>query len=233
LFSTLATIGKTCDVKIAFRSFLELLGAARRLKTRGPCVTFFGSAKLKPDSEHYDLAIQAAHTLASHGYIIMTGGGPGIMEAANRGARQAKGKSVACSIILPHEQKNNPYLDAHFKTKYFFVRKVVLVKYSSAFVVFPGGIGTLDELLEILTLMRTGKSPEVPVVLFGKKFWSKLVALIDDLIEKGLAEKSDRELFVLTDSISEMLEHIKTRAVSNPSKRRVLKYEHVAHTAQA
>jgi uncharacterized protein (TIGR00730 family) len=167
-------------------------------------VSIFGSARTAPDDPHYKVAVETARLLAKAGYAIITGGGPGIMEAANRGARLGKGRSIGCNIELPFEQGTNPYVDTAINFRYFFVRKTMFIKYSNAFVVFPGGFGTLDEAFEALTLIQTGKIYRFPVVFVGKAYWG---GLVDWLREKVLAENKisleDLDLLTVTDDAAE------------------------------
>jgi uncharacterized protein (TIGR00730 family) len=167
-------------------------------------VSIFGSARTAPDDPHYKAAVETARLLAKAGYAIITGGGPGIMEAANRGARLGKGRSIGCNIELPFEQGTNPYVDTAINFRYFFVRKTMFIKYSNAFVVFPGGFGTLDEAFEALTLIQTGKIYRFPVVFVGKAYWG---GLVDWLREKALAgnkiSPEDLDLFSVTDDPAE------------------------------
>src|SRR5262249_9523341 len=151
----------------------------------GPCVTVFGSARFKEDHPYYELARTVGQRLAKLGFTVMTGAGPGIMEAANRGAKDVGGYSVGCNIVLPHEQKINAYLDRVVTFRHFYVRKVMLVKYSYAFAVLPGGLGTLDELFEAATLIQTGKIQNFPVVLFRKDYWQPLVDLLREMVDVG------------------------------------------------
>jgi uncharacterized protein (TIGR00730 family) len=188
----------------AIRIFLEFIRGFRALHFVGPCVTVFGSARFKEDDPNYALARQVGARIAGMGFTIMTGGGPGMMEAANRGAKDVGGRSIGCNIVLPMEQKPNPYLDKFVEFKYFFVRKVMLVKYSYAFVVMPGGFGTLDELFEALTLIQTKKIESFPVVLMGKEFWEPMMAFIRDrLIARGTISPEDLNLLMVTDSVDE------------------------------
>jgi len=166
----------------AARIMRELLRGFDSLRDVGPCVTVFGSARFKPGSEYYQLAVDVGETLARAGFAVMTGGGPGIMEAANRGAKKGGGLSLGCNIELPFEQKPNPYLDRFIDFRYFFIRKVMLVKYSSAFIVMPGGLGTLDELFEVMTLIQCGKIASFPVVLMNREFWEEM----GDFFQKSL-----------------------------------------------
>lgn len=174
----------------------------------GPCATVFGSARYTEGHPYYELAKQVGASLADMGFVVMTGGGPGLMEAANRGAQEAGVKSVGCNIVLPHEQKANKYLDKWVLIDYFFVRKVLLTKYSYAFVVMPGGFGTLDELFEAVTLMQTKKSKVFPVVIMGKHFYKNLIEHMDHMIEEGTISQQDKELFLFTDDVNEAMEHI-------------------------
>ncbi|MEW6773809.1 MAG: TIGR00730 family Rossman fold protein [Bacteroidota bacterium] len=172
------------------------------------CITIFGSARFKEGDEYYEITRQLAYQLAQHHFTIMTGGGPGIMEAANRGAKEAGGYSIGCNIQLPHEQKPNLYLDKWITIKYFFVRKMLLIKYSHAFIVMPGGYGTLDEFFESITLVQTQKMPPFPIILFGKEFHQNLYAHIQTMLQKGTISPSDAQLFLFTDSIEETIQFI-------------------------
>jgi len=176
--------------------------------TRG--VSIFGSARTPPDNPFYAAARETAGLLARAGFTVVTGGGPGIMEAANRGAYEAKGTSIGCNIELPFEQAPNPYQTRSLTFKYFFVRKTMFVKYSNAFVIFPGGFGTLDELFEALTLIQTRKINNFPVILFGSEFWRGMLQWLEDAILKSkYISSEDRGLLHLTDSPSEVVEIIR------------------------
>jgi len=193
----------------AVRIFLECIRGFRALHFVGPCVTVFGSARFKEDHEYYIVARDMGARIARLGFTVMTGGGPGIMEAANRGAKDAGGASVGCNIVLPMEQEPNPYLDRFVEFRYFFIRKVMLVKYSYAFVVLPGGFGTLDELFESLTLIQTQKIQNFPIVLMGVEYWEPLVTFIRDrLITQGTISPEDMDLLKVTDSPEEAIAHI-------------------------
>jgi uncharacterized protein (TIGR00730 family) len=191
----------------------ELLRGFRRLHFVGPCVTVFGSARTPVDSPHYDMARTVARELSVMGFTIMTGGGPGIMEAANRGARDAGGVSVGCNITLPHEQQPNPHLDVSIDFEYFFVRKVMLVKYSYAFVVLPGGFGTMDEMFEALTLIQTAKIHDFPVVVMGSQYWESLQAQMDSMVMAGTIAAQDLSLLCITDDVVEAVAHVRRCAV--------------------
>jgi uncharacterized protein (TIGR00730 family) len=192
---------------------LEFIRGFRTLHFVGPCVTVFGSARFREDHPFYARAREVGAGLARLGFTVMTGGGPGIMEAANRGAKEAGGRSVGCNIVLPEEQKLNPYLDVCITFDHFFVRKVMLVKYSYAFVAMPGGLGTLDELFEAAELIQTGKIEGFPVVIFGKEYWRPLFDLLNDMVREGTIDAKDLNQLLLTDSVEEAMTHIKTRAV--------------------
>ncbi len=191
----------------------EFFYGFRKLHFIGPCVTVFGSARFKADHRYYQLAREVGAAIANLGFTVMTGGGPGIMEAANRGAREAGGRSIGCNIILPFEQQPNPYVDRMLEFRYFFVRKVMLVKYSYAFVILPGGVGTMDELFEALTLIQTGKIRNFPVVLMGSDYYQPLIAFLRDMVEAGTISEADLQLFMITDSVEEAMAHIEQRSI--------------------
>ena len=179
----------------------------------GPCVTVFGSARFETDNPFYQQAEKVGAALANLGFTVMTGGGPGIMEAANKGAYEAGGYSVGCNIILPFEQKPNPYLHKWIDIRYFFVRKFLLIKYSYAFVVMPGGMGTLDELFESITLIQTKMIQDFPVVIFGSEYHKELCHHIEIMAKNESISTEDMELLFVTDSVEDMAEHIKTHAI--------------------
>jgi len=186
-----------------FKVMSEFVEGMEKLAKIGPCVTIFGSARVKPSNVFYKMADEIAFQLVEHGYGVITGGGPGIMEAGNRGAKRAKGKSVGLNIYLPHEQKGNIYIDPDklITFDYFFVRKVMFVKYSQGFIVMPGGMGTLDELTEAITLIQTKKIGRFPIVLVGKKFWTGLLQWWKKvLVENKMISEEDFELFNLVDT---------------------------------
>jgi uncharacterized protein (TIGR00730 family) len=199
------------DLKFAIRVFLEFIKGFRALHFVGPCVTIFGSARFDENNLHYKQARTLGGEISKLGFTILTGGGPGIMEAANRGARDAGGTSVGCNIVLPHEQKPNAYLDKWVNIKYFFVRKTLLIKYSYAFVICPGGFGTLDEFFEALTLIQTSKINRFPVVIFGTEFHEHIRSHIDMMLKTKTISDDDTHLFLLTDSVSEAVNYIKER----------------------
>jgi uncharacterized protein (TIGR00730 family) len=184
----------------AIRIFGELMRGFRALHFVGPCVTVFGSARFAEDHVYYRMAREVGGRLARLGVTVMTGGGPGIMEAANRGTKEAGGHSIGCNIKLPMEQQPNPYLDKFVEFRYFFVRKVMLVKYSYAFVVLPGGFGTLDELFEALTLVQTRKIESFPIVLMGVEYWAPMIDFIrGTLVHQATIDPQDPDLLTVTD----------------------------------
>lgn len=202
---------KTNDSWAIFKIMAEFVEGFERLSKIGPCVTIFGSARAKEDHEYYILAENIAYNLTTHGYGIVTGGGPGIMEAGNRGAHRGKGTSVGLNIELPFEQHDNPYIDSDksLNFDYFFVRKVMFIKYSQGFVVMPGGFGTMDELFEAITLIQTKKIGKFPIVLVGTKYWSGLMDWIKNtLVNEGAISLEDLNLISIVDTEDEVLEVI-------------------------
>ena len=191
----------------------DFLHGFRTLHFVGPCVTVFGSARYPESHPYYALGREVGRGLAGLGFTVMTGGGPGLMEAANRGARDAGGRSVGCNIELPREQAPNSYLDRWVRCRYFFVRKVLLFKYSYAFVGLPGGLGTLDELFEALTLIQTKKIANFPVVLLGTAYWRPLQELLEHLAAHGTIDRADLRLLLVTDDLDEALGYIQRYAV--------------------
>jgi len=202
------------ELRQTFRIFAECIRGFRALHFVGPCVTVFGSARFDERHPYYQLGEELGAALAGLGLTVMTGGGPGLMEAANRGAKHAGGRSIGCNIQLPREQRPNPYLDQMVEFHYFFVRKLMLIKYSYAFVALPGGFGTLDEIFETVVLIQTGKMKQFPVILLGVEFWSPLMALIRDrLLAAGTIDASDVSRFTLTDSPEEAAALIRESAL--------------------
>ena len=209
------------EVKTLWFIFLDFFRGLRTFHFVGPCVTVFGSARLKEGHPWYEKTREVAGEIARLGFTVMTGGGPGIMEAANRGAKEAGGRSVGINIILPHEQHVNPWLDASVDMRYFFTRKTLLIKYSYAFVVMPGGIGTMDELFEALTLIQTKKLHNFPVILIGVAYWTPMMSAILRMRDEGLISPVDLDLLTLTDSIPEAMEVLKEKAIKQFSLRKI------------
>ena len=204
---------RTNDSWAIFKIMAEFVEGYDRLGKMGPCVSIFGSARTKEDDKYYKLAENIAFELTQNGYGVITGGGPGIMEAGNKGAHRGKGTSVGLNIELPFEQHDNPYIDKDksLDFDYFFVRKVMFVKYSQGFVVMPGGFGTLDELFEAITLIQTKKIGKFPIVLVGRKFWSGLIDWIKNtMISEGTISPNDLDLISIVDTEDEVLEVINT-----------------------
>jgi uncharacterized protein (TIGR00730 family) len=198
------------DLESAVRIFLEFLRGFESLDFDGPCVTVFGSARFDEDHRYYELARAMGRRLAEEGFVVMTGGGPGIMEAANRGAKEGGGLGIGCNIHLPKEQKPNAYVDRFVEFEHFFVRKVMLVKYSSAFVVLPGGFGTLDETFETLTLIQTQKIERFPIVTMGLDFWGNIREFISkSLVAERTISPEDLLLMKSTDSLDEAIATIR------------------------
>jgi hypothetical protein len=200
--------GRGLELRYVLQVAGQFVRAFRKLHFIGPCVTVFGSARFREDHPYYQQARRLSAEIARLGFAIMTGGGPGIMEAANRGARDAGALSVGCNIRLPHEQASNPYVDVDITFQHFFVRKVLLVKYSFAFVVMPGGWGTMDELFETLTLIQTGKIRDFPMVLFGREYWGRLIEMMEEMVERKTISPEDMDLLLITDSVEEAVAHI-------------------------
>jgi uncharacterized protein (TIGR00730 family) len=195
----------------ALRILSEFVEGFDALASVGPAITIFGSARVKAGSPDYELARTIARRLAERGFAIITGGGPGIMEAANRGCREGGGLSIGCNIELPHEQGLNAYVDLGIEFKYFFARKTMFVKYADAFVILPGGFGTLDELFESLTLIQTGKIRDFPVVLVGTRYWQGMIDWMRDTqLKAGAITEADLSLLKLTDDPDEVVEIIRT-----------------------
>jgi uncharacterized protein (TIGR00730 family) len=192
-----------------FRIMAEFVDSFQTLSQVGPAVTIFGSARTKPSDKYYKAASEIAKGLAKHNLAVVTGGGPGIMEAANKGATGAGGKSVGLNIELPHEQSGNKFSNIPIHFHYFFARKVCFVKYSLGFVFMPGGFGTLDEFFEVITLVQTERIPQFPLILFGSEHWKGLVAWIKSRLEKdGLISPGDLDLIAITDDPKEVVELI-------------------------
>jgi uncharacterized protein (TIGR00730 family) len=204
------------ELRSALRIFMELIRGFRALHFVGPCVTVFGSARFPPGHPHYEMTRDVGAKIADAKFTVMTGGGPGLMEAANRGAREAGGTSIGCNIVLPKEQKPNPYVDKWVEFRYFFVRKLMLVKYSYGFIAAPGGFGTLDELFEVATLVQTGKIKNFPVILLGVEYWRPLVEFLrESLVTARAIDASDLDRILVTDSPAEAVRAIQLAATKN------------------
>ncbi len=212
------------ELRFAWKVFYEIIKAIRTLHFVGPCITVFGSARFKEDHEYYNYAQEFGKQIAAMGFTTMTGGGPGIMEAANRGAFEAGGRSVGCNIKLPFEQSHNKYMHKWMTFEFFFTRKTILIKYSYAFVIMPGGFGTMDELFETLTLVQTKTIQGFPIVLFSTEFYNELMDVMYHMAKKGTISEEDLKLVLLTDSVKEGMEHInkylQTNYTIKPRKRR-------------
>jgi hypothetical protein len=201
------------ELMLVLETLREFIAGFRALHFVGPCVTVFGSARIGNGHPYYDLGRDLGGRIARLGFTVMTGGGPGLMEAANRGAREAGGRSVGCNIELPAEQAPNQYLDRWVTCRRFFVRKVLLFKYSYAFVALPGGLGTLDELFEALTLIQTGKIRNFPVVLIGTHFWQPRADLLQRMVIERTIAATDLQLLLITDDLDEVVDYLNRYAV--------------------
>ncbi len=212
------------ELKFAWKVFNELIKAIRTLHFIGPCITVFGSARFKEDHRYYKCARELGKQIAAMNFTTMTGGGPGIMEAANRGAYEAGGPSVGCNIKLPFEQSHNAYMHKWMTFDFFFTRKTMIIKYSYAFVIMPGGFGTMDELFETLTLVQTKTISGFPIVLFGKDFYNEVVEAMQKMLEVGTISEEDLRLVLLTDDVKEGMDHIhkylQTNYILKPPKRK-------------
>jgi len=212
------------ELAYAWRVFRQFIKGFRTLHFVGPCITVFGSARFDEHHRYYKAAREFGKRIAAMGFTTMTGGGPGIMEAANRGAFENNGQSVGCNIQLPFEQQPNPYMHKSITFEHFFVRKVLLIKYSYAFIIMPGGFGTLDEFFETLTLIQTRTLTQFPIVVFGVEYHQGLMDYCKWLVEEGTISEADLKLVLLTDSIDEAMQHIQSYITANykikPRKRR-------------
>lgn len=202
------------ELTFTIKTLIEFIRGFRALHFVGPCVTFFGSARFDEGHEYYQLTRKLAGEIAKLGFTILTGGGRGLMEAANRGSKDVGGKSVGCNIVLPMEQKPNAYLDKWVNIRYFFVRKTLLIKYSFAFIVVPGGFGTLDEFFEALTLTQTKKINQFPIIVFNRSYHKDLLEHIDLMKKKRTISDEDLSLILVTDSIDEALQFIKDQSIA-------------------
>lgn len=206
---------RSFELAFAWKVFAQILEGNRALYFVGPCITVFGSARFKENHTYYEIAREFGKRIAAMGFTVMTGGGPGIMEAANRGAFENNGKSVGCNIRLPMEQRPNRYMQKWITFDYFFLRKAMLLKYSYAFIVMPGGFGTMDELFNTLTLIQTKSLTQFPIVLFGKTYYTKLQELFQNMLTEGTIAEEDLDLLLITDNVDEAMNHIKTYISSN------------------
>lgn len=206
---------RTYELAFIFKVFWQFFKAIRTFHFIGPCITVFGSARFKHDHPFYTAAIEFGKRIAALGFTTITGGGPGIMEAANQGAYKNGGTSIGCNIMLPHEQHENPYLHKSLTFDYFFIRKTILIKYSYAFIIMPGGFGTMDEFFETLTLIQTNTITQFPIVLYGKEYYKQLMEAISYMAAQGTISPADLQLVLLTDDVNEAMDHIKTYITSN------------------
>ena len=197
------------EFKFTIKVMVEFIRGFRALHFTGPCVTVFGSARFDEDHPYYQQTRELSGEIAKLGFTIMTGGGPGIMEAANRGAKEVGGRSIGCNIILPREQHPNPYVDQFVNFRYFFVRKTLLIKYSYAFLIMPGGFGTLDEMFEAMTLIQTKKIKDFPVIIFSRDYHKDLIEHIHKMLDMETISPEDLELFLITDSVEDAINLIK------------------------
>ena len=208
------------DLALILRSLKDFISGFRALAFVGPCITVFGSARFGEGHEYYALGRRVGRALSHLGFTVMTGGGPGLMEAANRGAKEAGGCSVACNVRLPTEEEPNGYLDQSVTVHYFFVRKVLLFKYSYGFVALPGGFGTMDELFEALTLVQTRKIESFPIVLMGTDYWQRLFQLVQHMANERAIDPGEIDAWLVTDDVDEAMAHIKRYAISEFGLRR-------------
>lgn len=201
---------RSFELNFAFRVFWQFIKGFRKLHFMGPCITVFGSARFNEDHIYYKAAREFGKKISEMGFVTITGGGPGVMEAANRGAFENGGISIGCNIQLPFEQKPNPYTMESITFEHFFVRKVLLTKYSYAFIIMPGGFGTMDEFFETLTLVQTKTISQFPIVLFGKEYYAELWVMLEHMAKKGTILLEDLSLVLLTDDPDEAMKHIRT-----------------------
>ena len=206
---------RSYEFNFAFRIFSQFIKGFRILHFVGPCITVFGSARFKEDHPYYSVAREFGKRISDLGLTVMTGGGPGIMEAANRGAFENGGMSVGCNIRLPFEQKPNKYMSKWLTFDYFFVRKVMMVKYSYAFIIMPGGFGTMDEFFETLTLVQTKIVTQFPIVLYGKAYYKELWEYLEYMAQQGTINREDLSLVLLTDDVNDAITHIRTYIKKN------------------
>ncbi|MFZ2276710.1 MAG: TIGR00730 family Rossman fold protein [Prosthecobacter sp.] len=208
------------DLQLLYSVAKDFIIGFRSLHFVGPCITVFGSARFPEDHPYYKLARDMGAAIAKMGFTVLTGGGPGIMEAANRGAKDAGGRSVGCNIRLPFEQSHNPYLDRWVTMEHFFVRKTLLIKYSYGFIIMPGGFGTMDEMFEALTLIQTRKLKSFPIVIMGSDFWPEMRQFMDHMLKGATISAEDLDLIKWTDSVDEAVAHLQDKAVTQFGLRR-------------
>ena len=206
---------RTQELVFALKVFWQMITAVRKLHYIGPCITVFGSARFQEGHKYYEAARTFGKRIAEIGFTTITGGGPGVMEAANRGAYENGGYSVGCNIQLPFEQKENLYVDTSITFKHFFVRKTMLVKYSYAFIIMPGGFGTMDEFFETLTLVQTKTITQFPIVLYGKEYYQPIMDYMTFLSKEKTVSEADLQLVLLTDNYDEAMDHITTYISGN------------------
>jgi uncharacterized protein (TIGR00730 family) len=206
---------RSFELRFAWKVFKQIIAGNRAFYFMGPCITVFGSARFKENHPYYEYAREFGRRIAGMNFTVMTGGGPGIMEAANRGAFEAGGKSMGCNIRLPMEQHPNKYMQKWVTFDYFFLRKAMLLKYSYAFIVMPGGFGTMDEMFNTLTLIQTKSLTQFPVVLFGKSYYQELIGMIQKMIKEETIQKEDLDLLLITDDLDEAMNHIQSYLSSN------------------
>lgn len=211
---------RTKDLTLLIGAIRDFVRGFRALHFVGPCITVFGSARTKEDAPAYKLAREVGAAVAQLGFTVMTGGGGGIMEAANRGAKDVGGRSVGCNILLPQEQKANDYLDRCVSINYFFVRKTLLMKYSYGFIIMPGGVGTMDEMFEALTLIQTKKIRNFPIVLMGRDYWQPLMNFLHQMETSGMISPGDLDLIYFTDSVPDAMAYLRRRAIKQFGLRR-------------
>lgn len=208
------------DLQLLYSVAKDFIIGFRSLHFVGPCITVFGSARFDEKHRYYQLARDMGAAIAKMGFTVLTGGGPGIMEAANRGAKDAGGRSVGCNIRLPFEQSHNPYLDRWVTMEHFFVRKTLLIKYSYGFIIMPGGFGTMDEMFEALTLIQTRKLKSFPIVIMGSDFWPEMRQFMDHMLRGATISAEDLDLIKWTDSVDEAVAHLQDKAVKQFGLRR-------------
>lgn len=200
-----------------------MVDSVEKLKNIQPAVTVWGSARTKVEKPHYNMTFEVARALSKEGFSIITGGGPGLMEAANKGAKAGKGRSIGLNIQIPMEQKPNPYLDISLDFNFFFIRKVMFVKYAAGFVATPGGFGTMDELFESLTLMQTQKTQLYPIILMGKKYWQGMINWIEDTVfQEGYIDSGDRKFLTITDDAQEVVDIIKKYYLKSTGLKKII-----------